>query len=782
MRKLLLLLALCSAVWGQDLWTGIIAPSRAITWSLAGAPHRTDLRTPCVTSACITLLGGTVTASSINAALASAGYNQVVLVPAGTFTIANGIQFPRGGSNSPSCTSNCGNITFRGAGANSTFLNFTNPSGNLYPCDTIDVCMSPVNANGTVPVNGGPIDNISNWTASYTKGTTSITLSARLQGSSAPIVGGVMVLDQLDFINDPEFAVTAVGNASGGNTIYTGDFATCGSSACVGPIVMGGFAQAANNGSFSVVSSNTTTVTVNNASGVSDTIGMAAIASPWMGCQLPSSPVSLSPKCYGAASPGGFTRGGTTRGNMRGQQQIVQVVSVSGTGPYTVVFTPGIYASNWSSAQTPQAWWSAGPVYNLGLENISLNHTASTASDAGVLMYNCFGCWSRGVRSVNTSNTRIVSWSHIATTVCGHCEVRDSYFFGETGTNTDSYGNATFDASDFLEENNIAQKPAPVFFSSADCEGCVSIYNFGVNYFFSGTPAWFQGNMAFHATNMFSLSEGNINNGMFIDSTHGTHVLNTQFRNRWPGMEQNDGFTPSSNTVAARLNPGSRYDNLIGNILGTPGYHTKYLTTPSSLSNLYTSVIAMGDYPEAGSAGQPNPLDPLVFQTAMIWGNYSDCTDGTNCGFVRWCGSGTLPGYCGGVSEVPYLLTAYANPVPASQSLPPSLYYSNRPAYWPANKPWPGIGPDVTLGNVGQCSTGSSYPYAQATDVSQCPGGTLTLSAGGRVTSNPAMDCFLGPMGGTTNGTGGPLAFDPSLCYTTVPNIWPSGIMLAGVK
>jgi len=45
------------------------------------------------------------------------------------------------------------------------------------------------------------------------------------------------------------------------------------------------------------------------------------------------------------------------------------------------------------------------------------------------------------------------------------------------------------------------------------------------------------------------------------------------------------------------------------------------------------------------------------------------------------------------------------NPVPSTQTLPPSLFLSARPGWWGA-MPWPAIGPDVT---GGQDPSGHAY-------------------------------------------------------------------------
>src|SRR5581483_1404841 len=41
----------------------------------------------------------------------------------------------------------------------------------------------------------------------------------------------------------------------------------------------------------------------------------------------------------------------------------------------------------------------------------------------------------------------------------------------------------------------------------------------------------------------------------------------------------------------------------------------------------------------------------------------------------------------------------YANPVPATQTLPASLYLSTKPSWW-GTMPWPAIGPDITGGDL----------------------------------------------------------------------------------
>ena len=62
----------------------------------------------------------------------------------------------------------------------------------------------------------------------------------------------------------------------------------------------------------------------------------------------------------------------------RSQSQVVVVTSISGSGPFTVGITPGLYMPNWRASQTPGAWWNIAPTVSfIGIENMSLDYTNS---------------------------------------------------------------------------------------------------------------------------------------------------------------------------------------------------------------------------------------------------------------------------------------------------------------------------------------------------------------------------------------------------------------------
>jgi hypothetical protein len=658
MKRLLFLLLFPSICFAQQ-WTGVVDPSRAITWS-PGAPNINETRTQCVTTACATVSGGSVTSTTVNAALASAPAHTYVLIPAGTFTLTNGIYF-----------ASISNVTLRGSGSNSTFLLITGANSGNGNCSGHDICAQSSDTN----YEAGPA-NSANWTAGYTAGATSITLSS----TTNLHVGNPLILDQID--------------------------------------------TQADNGAL------------------------------YEGCEIADG----STECYSAAGPNSYERGAGSLTTIRGQQQVVTVTAISGS---TVSISPGLYMGNWASGHSPGAWWAGSPVQNDAVESLSVDHTnnGATTSD-GITFFNCQGCWVKGIRSLRQSTTG-TAWGHVTFHICNKCTVRDSYFYGD---NNDAYGVVPEIGSDDLIENNIFQFYNTTAVPNADCEGCVWSYNFQPGGF-STSANWLGVSEEFHGIDNFILSEGNIGAGVYLDSFHGNHDLDTFFRNRYDGREQSDGAATTSNTVAFRINPGSRYMNVIGNVLGTPGYHTSY-EYPASGGSLYTSVIGCGAYPEVSMTN-----DSLSCSTSMFWGNWDSAHSAIEFNS----------------SEVPSALSSLSNAVPSSHTLPASFLYSSAPSWWPSGKAWPTIGPDITGGNVGQCS-GGTFDSSEVESSAKCTGGTMTPLA--TVTSNPAMDCYFNTMGGSANGTGSPVAFDSSTCFgasspppPTVPTgLNPRGVVMAVVR
>jgi hypothetical protein len=438
------------------------------------------------------------------------------------------------------------------------------------------------------------------------------------------------------------------------------------------------------------------------------------------------------------------------------EQTIIKSVTNLGGGSYSVTISPGVFFSNIRASQNPGAWWAPSNITHDGIENLTLDHSTDTSDNIGGLMIWCYQCWFRNIRSINGRENH---WDAISDV---QPQIRDSYFYGNQHGGSQSYCIQMEEVSGGLVENNIIQNT-----TSPDIKdgvtGSVTGYNFTPYINFGN---YMQGMYASHNSgSSYNLSEGNSTTSFLGDDVWGTSGLMTIFRNHANGWQP--GYTNQTNPII--LNSFVRGVNVIGNVLGQPGYHTQYSayatsgtagvfqttqggSTSSGSGTVGKSIYELGwtDTAGLGVCNTPPICDSLVNSTLMRWGNY-DTVDAT----VIWDSTEASP------AAVPFL---NANKVPSTQSLPNSLYLSARPT-WFRSVPFPAIGPDVSGGTTGMCTSGT-YNGVEATSSAQCSGGTFTGSAwAGHANANPAQDCYLNVMKGPPDGSGNVLSFDANACY-----------------
>jgi hypothetical protein len=651
-----ILLAVCSVSAWPQAWSAFLDPSRAVDWTQAGftIPHYT---VNCAVQPTLTANSATAAAANTTAiqnALASCNAtHNVVNIPAGTYYVAGWTYGSQG------------HQVVRGAGPMSTYIYLTAEVA----CTGIHQAICMV---GAVQRFNGSADSLPPdghaqclWTAGYTKGTTTITLSSC---GGTPPVNNTIILDQ--------------------------------------------------------------------ANETSDTGGVFICDYSMANCTVQSSERD----------------GRTIAGVTHSQQQVTYVTGVTslGGGSYSVTISPGVYFNNIRSSQSPGAWWP-GFVQNDGLENLTIDGTSDPGGS--LVMFNCYQCWVRNVRSLYAGR------DHILIMQSAQDVIRDSYFYGSQTHGPESYGIVSTESSGFLVENNILQQlTAPIIFGQGS--GYVIGYNYSIDNIYTPAPTWLQTSYAGHSGgDGMGLWEGNDLFGIRTDDLHGTTATITLFRNMLRGWES--GTTHANFTLGIRAN--HRGYNAVGNVMGQPGYHNTYESYAISstggvdASTANTSIYELGwtDDGGIGVCTSAPKCDPLVRSTLMRWGNYDTVTGG-----VRWNSTEASP------AAVPYLnanfTTSYFDSL--AHTLPASLYYSAEPSWWPSGKPWPPIGPDVTSGNLGICS-GGIYAGAQATASSQCTGGSFTSAWAGHANSIPAQDCYLDVMQGPPDGSGNALSFDARKCY-----------------
>jgi uncharacterized membrane protein len=458
---------------------------------------------------------------------------------------------------------------------------------------------------------------------------------------------------------------------------------------------------------------------------------------------------------------GGFNGNGRViSGAEHSQAQITYVTAISGsgTGPYTVTISPGVYFNNIRSSQSPGAWWFTNAV-NDGIENLTLDGTS--IGDHNMNFYNCYQCWVKGVRSINAPD------DHLFLGQSAFSVVRDSYFYQGQNHGSESYAIEFEIGSGNLIENNIFQQNTnPIMFGAGT--GNVLDYNFEIDNvttsLYSLQTAYFSHNTG----SSMNLWEGNNQIGLWTDDAWGSSSLGTVYRNLfhgWQGGGYSTGFIP------LQVRTWIRGYNVIGNVLGHAGSQTTYQSYATSSTGGVSggdppagvSIYELGwadtdGYGSCGTGGASSPhCDPLVFSTLMRWGNYDTVSAAT-----RWNSTEASPASATYIAA--NFTTSYFSTL--AQTLPNSLIYSSKPSWWPASKNWPAVGPDVSTGNVGTCS-GGTYAGYQSTSAGKCTGGTLATAWASHVTSIPAEDCYLTTMGGPPDGTGSVLSFNASSCYTS---------------
>jgi hypothetical protein len=447
----------------------------------------------------------------------------------------------------------------------------------------------------------------------------------------------------------------------------------------------------------------------------------------------------------------------------RGQQEMVQVTACSpacGTSSSTVVtISHPLIHPNWVAGQTPEVWLIQ-PASMIGMQGFSINSTFSySALTFGLGFGNVANFWVKNVQLSNFADISIF----VAQSMNGDIESNYIYGIGQGNTGNDASGYASLDFQTIFQ-NNILQygKPAVIPFGSGS--GNVIAYNVAINAYTNDGYMFGDIWMGHSNGQDFNLYEGNYANQLLWDQTHGTQLMETVYRNFLPGFESCANGNCGSNTVKQNnMSPiqdlsFSRYANMVGNVLGTPGVSTLgYAYTNNSYVFFNGSGLGYIYNIASGNQSIPNtiPLDSFLIPTTLRWGNWDAFNSAT-----EW-----------NTGEVPSGISVYPNLVPTacvnSGSCPASFYLAARPSWWSGTIPFPAIGPDVTSGNVGQCTgtigTAGHYSGVAATSSGQCTGTSLTTAWGGHVNAIPALACFLS-LGGKPDGTGSLLSGFGS-CY-----------------
>ena len=373
-----------------------------------------------------------------------------------------------------------------------------------------------------------------------------------------------------------------------------------------------------------------------------------------------------------------------------------------------IIAAPGLSFSAWTLLTNKQAVGFSPMSFGVGLEDVTVDCSGNASCIALTYTY---ASWLKGVRVVNGSSFQLTTQG--ATNYL----IANSYFVQPIAEaaeifdiNTDGFG---------LIINNIFNSAGSFVHGPGGQD--VFAFNLARDAYNNGGGGYVNNTISNHIMGYSdALLEGNEIGDWQEDNVHGTANLNTFFRNTFYGNDP--PYKETNNDYAIFLGGVARFENVIGNVMGSPEM-TTYKCSPSSCSGI--PVIVVG----TGTAGVVT--DTLSATSAMFWGNYDLKTAA-----IRWCGNSSNTGWsttCASTSEVPTTMSGnavpYQNTVPATQTLPASFFmpttaYSSGGtglSWWKVctnyptcstfqTQPFPPIGPDVTGGDIN--GTGGFPNYA----------------------------------------------------------------------
>lgn len=595
------------------------------------------------------------------------------------------------------------NVALQGAGPQSTRIHI--PDGGVGGCaGGFGSCVLGFQSSDGTSASNPPFVN---WTAGFSQGTNQITVS----NSTGVVAGQTMaVLDQCD---DGMTGSTGAGNCTGTSTDNTNYF-NCSS---------------AYNG------------------------GASGGGSSWVGIGCDEN------------GPNNTSRGASGTNFLRNQQEQVLITACSpscnNSGTTVLTISPAIEHPNWRSGQFPQAWYIQA-AQNVGVRDIAIDGTGFSQSglNFGIGISNMANFFIYHMAITNFANTGIF----VAQSTNGTILSNYTYAIGALNNSNDSWGiqHGMFNS---LIANNIWTAGKIEYACFAPCSGNAIVANYSVNSYTGEDTAYSNFLVGHNGGADFNLFEENVTPMILFDQTHGVQKNNTLYRNFVTGFEscgsgQCGSFTVKDSDVQA-IAPlaGNRYNNFVGNVIGTPGVNTlgyQYINNSGGFFN-----GSGNGYPYnycSGNQAVTNafPIDPYCAATQLLWGNWDSFHAAT-----QW-----------NTSEVPSGISVYPNPVPTAcvsgGTCPASFVFTSRPNWWSSSITYPAIGPDVTGGNVGQCSgtigTSGEMAGTAALSSGQCPGTSLTTGAwGGHINAIPAMVCYLNVLGGKPDGST-QVTFNPSAC------------------
>jgi len=246
--------------------------------------------------------------------------------------------------------------------------------------------------------------------------------------------------------------------------------------------------------------------------------------------------------------------------NVNNRGQVAKIASSGGipNGTTLVLDSPGLHG-DYSGAPSASVESMALKTSNCGIENLIIDCTNADIF-AGISLQSAYRCWAYNVRVIDYYNYGI----YITSTL--QCEVRRCWFEYQNGYATSTVGMLTDSSSQNLIIDNVFKGTIFAFFTQGFVSGDVVAYNASITNRPDLSPARYYSLMnSNHATfNQFILFEGNVAPQYKNDGFFGGTAYTSVWRNWLYGLE----LAQTGYGHGAVMNRFSRYENLVGNVMG----------------------------------------------------------------------------------------------------------------------------------------------------------------------------------------------------------------------
>jgi hypothetical protein len=347
--------------------------------------------------------------------------------------------------------------------------------------------------------------------------------------------------------------------------------------------------------------------------------------------------------------------------------EIKQVASVSGN---TVTFSTPIHISYRASHTAQLSRYSLTHTVNAGLESLRV-----IGGDNGNVRFQwCNACWAKSIDNTQWHDEGFAINNSL------RVEIRDFYVHDGAWAQPGGggYGISLANASsEVLIENGISVRANKVMVARSAGAASVVAYNYMDMGYINNVGGWVE--VGLNASHMVGphhvLFEGNYGFNFDSDKTHGNAIYHTVFRNQLRGVRAsfaNQLGGAIINDVATSANIPKRavglmaysyWMSFVGNVLGAPGAMSGWsyeTSSPGAQAAIW--MLGWDDW-------SPHPVDANVAATILRHGNFDYLTNS-----VGW------------------------DPNIASQTLPASLYLTQKPAFFNAGRgyTWPWVDPTGT--------------------------------------------------------------------------------------